>query len=169
MQGLLSLQLSGTPVRQVPFAHCSLPLHMLPSEHEVPSGTATWRQPSDGEHESLVHTFASLQFSTWQNTEQPSQLCGVPAVSQVSGNSTTPLPHVGHGTRHPDCVALVQVGIAVRLGDGVTLPLIDGGLRLGYTKRLTPSAGAVPPVVVLPSSHCSPCWSSTIPSPHRCG
>ena len=78
-----------------------------------------------------MHEFASLQFSTWQKTEQPSQLCGVPAVSQVSGNSTTPLPQVGQGTRHADCEALVQVAIAVRVAGGVTLPLIAGGFRLG--------------------------------------
>src|SRR5262249_53686900 len=92
VQGLLSLQLRGAPGTHVPLAHRWLPLHPFPSEHDVPSATGTWRQPSEGEHESEVHTLASLQFSTWQKTEQPSQLWGVPAVSQVSGNSTTPLP-----------------------------------------------------------------------------
>src|SRR5207245_3073765 len=115
-------------------------------------GTATWRQPSDGEHESVVHTFVSLQFSTWQKIEQPSQLCGVPDVSQVSGNSTTPLPQVGHGTRHPDWVALVQVARAVTIGAGVTVPLTDGGLRLGCMNLLTPSAEPAAPGVVVVAS-----------------
>src|SRR6266850_7670498 len=117
----------------MPPPHFSSPSQTLPSEHDVPSGTGAWWQPRDGVQESVVHTFASLHegSSTWQNTEQPSQPCGVPAVSQVSGNSTTPLPQVGHGTRHPDKMVLVQVGSAVTAGAGVTVPLIERGLRLG--------------------------------------
>jgi len=41
----------------------------------------------------------SVQLSTVQYAEQPSQLFGVPGVSHDSGNSTAPFPHVGHGTR----------------------------------------------------------------------
>ena len=39
VQGLLSLQLSGRPRRQVPASHTSSPLQMLPSEHDTPLGT----------------------------------------------------------------------------------------------------------------------------------
>ena len=155
VQGLPSLQLSGRPKRQIPAPHFSSPLQTLPSEQGMPSATGSWRQPSPGSHESVVHTFASLHegSSTWQKREQPSQLCSAPAVSQVSGNSTTPLPQVGHGTRHPDKMVLVQVGSAVTVGAGVTVPLIERGLRLGCVSMFEPSvAPTAPGVVVVASS-----------------
>jgi hypothetical protein len=77
----------------------SVPLQFRPSEHDVPFGEATCRQPSVGSHESAVQTLLSLQFSVRQNFEQPSQLTGVPSVSHCSGYSMTPLPHAGHGSR----------------------------------------------------------------------
>jgi hypothetical protein len=79
-----------------------------------------------------VQTLASLQLSSRQKAEQPSsQLCGGPAVSQVSGNSVTPLPQVGHGTRHEAWPAAVQVASAVTTGAGAMVPPSPGARRLG--------------------------------------
>jgi hypothetical protein len=100
VQRLLSLQLSGgVGDWQRPLVHCSTPLHTLPSLQETPSLTARLRQPRVASHESEVQALLSLQFSTRQKLVHPSQLAVFPDWSQVSGNSTVPLPHAGHGTR----------------------------------------------------------------------
>jgi hypothetical protein len=65
VQELPSSQLSGV-VKQTPPWHCSLPLQTSPSEHDVPSETATWRHPRFVLHESVVHDVPSLQFSSRQ-------------------------------------------------------------------------------------------------------
>ena len=64
-------------------------------------GAATLRHPSRLSQESMVQTAPSSQSSIWQNGEQPSQLLVDPTApsSQVSGNSVTPFPHVGHGIK----------------------------------------------------------------------
>src|SRR5439155_978749 len=68
VHGFPSLQLSARPCVQLPFWQVSLPLHTLPSLHDVPFGTAVCLQPATGSHVSVVHAFASSHFS------------GVPAV-----------------------------------------------------------------------------------------
>lgn len=94
--------------------------------------TDSCRQPSCASHESIVQTEPSSQFSTRQNVEQPSQLCGVPGPSShVSGNPTVPSPHVGHGMRHSNSFARVQASLTTRVGTGRTaLPVITGVLPL---------------------------------------
>ena len=107
---MLSLQLSGgVDARQAPFVHCSTPLQTLLSVQEIPLFTAWLRQPRVALHESEVHALLSLQFCVWQKLEQPSQLAVLPDWSQVSGNSTMPFPHTGHGVRQEVWPALVQV------------------------------------------------------------
>src|SRR5512139_658945 len=102
--------------------------------------TATFRQPRIGSHESVVHCRPSSQFSKVQNLEQPSQLFGsVPAgatsLSQSSGNSTMPLPHVGHGMRQFCSANAVHVAYPANTGSGVTPPAIKMGcLRSGYPR-----------------------------------
>src|SRR5262245_61169938 len=149
VHGLLSLQLRSRPRRQTPALHVSSPLQTLPSEHEVPSGTGVWWQPRSGSQESVVQAFASLQLrsSTWQNTEQPSQLFTTPGTlscSQVSGNSTTPFPQVGQGTRQLAGVAEVQVADGWATGAGVMVaPVIDAVLRWGKVRTFLPFVPAV--------------------------
>jgi hypothetical protein len=57
VQALPSSQLSGVPAEQSPVWHVSLPLHTVPSAHEVPFATATCWQPTCASQESVVHGF----------------------------------------------------------------------------------------------------------------
>jgi len=81
----------------------------------------------------MVQLLPSLQVSIWQKSEQPSQLSGVPMVSQVSGNSTTPFPQTGQGTMQPGGVLIaVQVGRAFEVATGLMTPPVKfAGLRAG--------------------------------------
>src|SRR5262249_18412284 len=100
--------------------------------------------------ESIVQSLLSTQISVRQNFEQPSQPTGVPTLlSQVSGNSTTPLPHTGQGFRHPVGVSkAVHVVLGCSTGAGWTSPApITGGLRLGKLNVLMPSRPNVPVIV----------------------
>src|SRR6185369_3533155 len=140
---LRSLQLRLPFDRQRPWIHDSTPLQTLKSVHELPSAIGALRQPRLGSHESFVHAFESLQFSTLQVEEQPSQFTGVPAVSHVSGNSTMPLPQVGQGTRHlmPGAGGAVHVSSAVTVAVGWTLAVtMVGATREGCWKVLLPLA-----------------------------
>src|SRR5262249_24924844 len=110
----------------------------------------------------------SVQFSTWQNAEQPSQLCGVPTLlSQVSGNSTTPFPHTGQGRRQPVWPVAAQVGSGRSFAVGVTTPLILAGVLLGDGNVFTPSApvGSVSVASTVPATtSCTRAVSSMVPA-----
>ena len=80
-----------------------------------------------------MQPFASLQLSTRQKTEQPSQLRGFGPSSHVSGNSTTRLPQTGHAWMQPDCPAAVQVGTA-NFVDPFIWPKLLGGIT-EYMRR----------------------------------
>src|SRR4029453_12789042 len=78
-------------------------------------------QPSWASHWSVVQGLLSSQLSIWQNCEQPSQLTAFPP-SHVSGNSTLPLPQVGHGTRQLGWPGAVHTASNVRVGAGAVMP-----------------------------------------------
>src|SRR5262245_12207165 len=79
VQGLLSLQLSGVPAVQMPAWQVSVPLHTLPSLHDVPFATGVFRQPATGSQVSVVQGLLSLQLS------------GVPAVQVPAWHGSSPL------------------------------------------------------------------------------
>src|SRR5215472_447128 len=74
--------------------------------------------------------------------EHPEQACGgILPWSHVSGNSTAPLPHTGHGMRQGGIVgpSFGQVVNATMTGVGFTpLPWTVGFFRAGNRKRLMP-------------------------------
>src|SRR4029453_18816507 len=78
-------------------------------------------QPSWASHWSVVQGLLSSQLSIWQNCEQPSQLTAFPP-SPASGNSTLPLPQVGHGTRQFGWPGAVHAASTVWVGAGVMVP-----------------------------------------------
>src|SRR5262245_37384578 len=120
-----SLQFAAGPPTHVPLPlQVSKSVHALLSLHAVPAGTLPWGpQPSWGSHAAVWQVLPSLQFraSVWQNCEQPSQLTVFPS-SHVSGNSTIPLPQVGHGTRQFVWPGAVHTGSTVWVGVGVMVP-----------------------------------------------
>jgi hypothetical protein len=61
VHGLPSLQVSGVPAVQVPAWQVSLPLHRLPSVHDVPLGREGCWHPVTGLQLSVVHALPSLQ------------------------------------------------------------------------------------------------------------
>jgi hypothetical protein len=79
VQTFPSLQLSGVPAVHTPLWHVSLPLHTVPSAHELPFATAVFWQPVTGLQLSVVQTLPSLQLS------------GVPAVHVPFWQVSTPL------------------------------------------------------------------------------
>jgi hypothetical protein len=56
-----SSQLRGVPGAQAPPRQISLPLHTLPSSHEVPSGSVVPTQVPVAQVSLVVHAFPSLQ------------------------------------------------------------------------------------------------------------
>ena len=109
-------------------------MHGLLSLHVV----HTHRQPRRRSQLSVLHA-KSVQLSTLQYTEQPSQLFGVPGVSHDSGNSTAPFPHVGHGTMQAGWDQFVQTGNEVIVGAGAMAPVMDGGFGTGWWMKFWPS------------------------------
>jgi hypothetical protein len=71
VHGLPSLQVSGVPGVQVPAWQVSLPLHRLPSVHDVPLGTAGCWHPLTGWQLSAVHALPSLQTSGAPLAQEP--------------------------------------------------------------------------------------------------
>src|SRR5688572_439680 len=71
VHALPSLQSSGVPARQLPFApQVSAPLHALPSPHDAPV-RGVFLQPSTGSHASVVQTLLSLQFGAGPDKHEP--------------------------------------------------------------------------------------------------
>ena len=65
VHGLLSLQSSGAPDRQVLPWHVSPALQALPSLHAAPAGRGVCAQPVSGVQLSAVQSFWSLQSIAW--------------------------------------------------------------------------------------------------------
>src|SRR5262249_50971343 len=120
-------------------------VHGLLSLHGVPAGPGMWApQPSWASHRSVVQGLPSLQLSVWQNCEQPSQLTVFPS-SHVSGNSTIPLPQVGHGTRQFVWPGAVHTGSTVWVGAGVMVP----APVKSFTRCTSVTLPLVPPVALI--------------------
>src|SRR6266446_9945030 len=79
VHGLASAQVSAVPAVHTPAWHVSVPLHALPSLHEVPFETAVCLQPATGSQVSVVQGLLSLQVSA------------VPAVQAPAWHVSTPL------------------------------------------------------------------------------
>jgi hypothetical protein len=73
VHALPSLQLGAVPGEQTPFWHVSFPLHTDESRHEVPFATLVYWQPVVVLHESVVHTFESLQIGGVPSVQLPSR------------------------------------------------------------------------------------------------
>src|SRR5438132_564516 len=78
VHGFPSLQLSARLWVQLPVWHVSLPLHTLPSLHEVPFGAAVCLHPATGSHVSVVHGLASLQLSDVHGVHTPAWQVSAP-------------------------------------------------------------------------------------------
>lgn len=112
------------------------------SKHPVEARSA--RQPSPGKHESVVQRSPSSQTSILQNELQHAPVEAEP-VSQVSGNSTMPLPQVGHGARQLPCWAVEQEACAVTFGAGARVPpLIVGGAPTRCPNTIDPLLAPTP-------------------------
>ena len=159
-----SSQSGSGPGLQDPAWHVSMPLQATLSGQGVPLGAMGCGHPSCGSQVSVVQANPSLQLSVRQNAEQPSQRC-VPPSSQVSGNSTVPLPHTGQASRQSAGEpAAVQVARGDMAGEGVTRPLpTTGGLRLGWIRPFDPDA-ALPVASTVPLTvSCSRAVSTVVP------
>ena len=102
-------------------------------------------QPVVGEQVSAVQAFPSLQFGARQLASQ--HAFTVP-VSHVSGNSTTWLPHVGHGIRQLLCPKLVHAGsnvMSLGASGGENVPVTGGVAPFGRMRKFR--LEAFPPVV----------------------
>src|SRR5262245_7964966 len=100
VQSLLSLQTGGGSPVQVPFWQVSAPLQALPSEHEVPFGTAACVQlPVAGSHTSAVQGLPSSQLfpplgwhtPAWQDPVEVQAPCGVQAVPSGTAVNVQPV------------------------------------------------------------------------------
>jgi len=102
-------------------------------------------QPVVGEQVSAVQAFPSLQFGARQLASQ--HAFTVP-VSHVSGNSTTWLPHVGHGIRQLLWPKLVHAGsnvMSLGASGGENVPVTGGVAPFGRMRKFR--LEAFPPVV----------------------
>ena len=79
VHGLLSLQLSPVPARQMPAWQVSAPLHTLPSLHEVPFASAACWQPASGSQASAVHGLLSLQSRAVPAAQTPNWQVSAPS------------------------------------------------------------------------------------------
>ena len=72
VQGLLSSTTGGVPATHAALAsHVSVPLHALPSEHEVPTVTGVCVTPLAGAHASVVHGLLSFTVGAVPATQVP--------------------------------------------------------------------------------------------------
>src|SRR5262249_10123465 len=94
VQALPSLQSSGAPATHAPSTQVSAPLQTLPSEHDVPSATWAFTQPSVGLQLSVVQTLPS------------SHDMAVPATQSPATQRSLPL----HGLPSAHCGSAVHTG-----------------------------------------------------------
>src|SRR5437870_2438104 len=139
VHGLLSLQLSPVPARQMPAWQVSAPLHTLPSLHEVPFASAACWHPASGSQVSALHGLLSLQSRAVPATHTPAWQVSTPLHASPSLHD---VPFGSAVCRHP--------------ATGSQVSVVQGLLSL----QLRP-----PPPVHTPAWHVSaPLHAS--PSPH---
>src|SRR4029077_17290864 len=101
----------------------------------VQPAITVWLHPAIGSQVSVVQGFPSLQLTVRHVVSHGWQGAFDAPLSQVSGNSFTPLPHTGHGTRHIGGVfAAVQTGskcTSVGSSGGENAPLTGKGWPSG--------------------------------------
>jgi hypothetical protein len=106
VQPLASLQLSAAPAVQVPPWQVSLPLHTLPSPHDVPFSTGVLAQPKTGSQLSVVQTLLSLQLRAVPAVQVPLWQVSLPLHTLLSGHA---VPLATDACRQPNTGSQVSV------------------------------------------------------------
>ena len=151
LQTLPSSQLSGVPAAQAPAWQVSLPLHTLPSLHEVPFRTGALTQPATASQLSAVQTLPSLQLSAVPGVHTPFWQVSLPLQTLPSGQA---IP-LATGT-------FWQPTTGWQLSVVHTVP----SLQLSATPGVhTPAWQVSPPLHTLPSAHDAPFGSALYRQP----